>query len=50
MKVIRKNSQVEVWYGGEPNDCEADFVATFDYTLCPELIAALKRFEQREGR
>ena len=51
MEVIRvDNSQVEIWYGGKPNHPESDFIASFHYTLCRELIAALKHFEQSEGR
>jgi hypothetical protein len=50
MSVIRvENGQVEVWYG-EPNHPESDFIGAFEFSLCPQLIAALKHFEQKEGR
>ena len=50
MIVVSRGDLVEVWYGGKADDPESDFVATFHYTLCKELIAALKKFEQQEGR
>lgn len=50
MIVVRRGDLVDVWYGGQVDDPESDFVGTFHYTLCKELIAALKRFEQQEGR
>jgi hypothetical protein len=50
MNVIRcENGQVEIWYG-EPFEREGDFIGTFHFTLCKQLIAALKHFEQVEGR
>ena len=47
--LIRSGGQVELWYG-KPNDLESDIIGTFHYSLCPKIIAALKRFEQSEGR
>lgn len=50
LEVVRVGDLVEVWYGGKKDDPESDFIGAFHYTLCPELIAGLKRFEQSEGR
>jgi hypothetical protein len=48
-KAVRKDSQVQVWV--PPVDApEGEFVASFNVNLIPAFIAALKEFEQKEGR
>ena len=49
MEVIRVGSQVQVWLG-KPDCLESEFIATFHSDYYPNLIAALKKFEQKEGR
>tara|TARA_R110000851_G_scaffold9707_8_gene35853 strand:+ start:276 stop:425 length:150 start_codon:yes stop_codon:yes gene_type:complete len=49
MEVIRVGALVEVWLG-YPDKSDSDFIASFHSDYCPQLIAALKKFEQREGR
>jgi hypothetical protein len=49
MILVRKGFLVEIWYG-LPNEPESDFIGSFHYTLCKETIAAIKKFEQSEGR
>ena len=47
--IVRQNEQVELWLG-TPYEQESDILGSFHYSYCKELIAALKRFEQSEGR
>lgn len=48
-KVVRRGSQVEVWVPPVDNP-EGEFIASFNVRLIPAFIAALKEFEQKEGR
>lgn len=49
MVIIRKDSLIELWLG-PPDTPESEFVGSWHPDYNREIVAALKRFEQSEGR
>lgn len=49
MRLVRRGCVVELWLGPE-NDPESELFGSWHYSYNNEVIAALKRFEQSEGR